>query len=152
MNVKQAWWDIVIEWQQDITEWRDDIIESWWDIVIEWQEDIIERQTDKTEWQTDITEWQADIIESAQWIVYLIWKLLDNCGVGSVKVNYYRCMMKIGGLVKHSIVKWINSRWDYHTVVFVSAPFATWKKTNKLTQIKLLQAKIGFRIHTQWFL
>ena len=85
MNVKQAWWDIVIEWQEDI---------------IEWQDDIIERQTDKTEWQTDIIKWQADIIESAQWIVYLTWKLLNNCGVGSVKVNYYRCMM-----VKHSTVK-----------------------------------------------
>ena len=63
MNVKQSWWDIVIELQQDIIEWQPDINE--------WQEDIIE-------WQTDIIEWQADIIESAQWIVFLIWKLLHT--------------------------------------------------------------------------
>ena len=67
MNDKKtikSWWDLLIEWQEDI-------IESWWDLLIEWQEDIIELQT-------DIIEWQADIIESAQWIVFLIWKLLHT--------------------------------------------------------------------------
>ena len=42
------------------------------------QRDIIEWQADIIEWQTGIIEWQADIIESAQWMVFLIWKLLHT--------------------------------------------------------------------------
>ena len=75
---------MVIEWQEDIIERQMDIIE-WQADIIEWQTDIIERQadiskwqTDIIEWQMDITEWQADIIESAQWILFLIWKLLHS--------------------------------------------------------------------------
>ena len=45
-----------------------------------------------------------------------------HCGAGSVKVNYYRVVqvyeenMRLGKT---------NSRLDYHTVVFISTPFAT---------------------------
>ena len=93
IECQAAWGDIVIEWQQDIIEWQTDIIE--------WQKDIIEWQTNKIEWQGDIIEWQTDIIESAQWIVFLIWKLLHRF-VAIFLVLWFKDVLKI------SVLKYIS--------------------------------------------
>ena len=69
-----------------------------------------------------------------------------HCGAGSVKVNYYRCMRKIWGLVKPHKVNILQMRLSYCRTYFNTV--CNIKNTNNLTQIKLLQAKIGFRIHT----
>ena len=68
-----------------------------------------------------------------------------HCGVGSVKVNYYRCMRKIWGLVKpHRVNNELQMRLSYCRIYFNTV--CNMKNTNNLTQIKFLQAKIGFRI------
>ena len=76
--------------------------------------------------------------------------LPTHCGAGSVKVNYYRCMRKIWGLVKPHKVNKLQMRLSYCRIYFNTV--CNMKNTNNLTQIKLLQAKIVFRIHTQWSL
>ena len=76
--------------------------------------------------------------------------LPTHCGAGSVKVNYYRCMRKIWGLVKPHKVNKLQMRLSYCRIYFNTV--CNMKNTNNLTQIKLLQAKIGFRIHTRWSL
>ena len=87
--------------------------------------------------------------------------LPTHCGAGSVKVNYYRCMRKIWGLVKPHKVNKRHMRLSYCRFI------STWQNTNNLTQrhcdrvirfgvicfclkqIKLLQAKMVFRMHIQ---
>ena len=72
--------------------------------------------------------------------------LPTHCGAGSVKVNYYRCMRNIWGLVKPHKVNKLQMRFSYCRIYFNTV--CNMKNTNNLTQIKLLQAKIVFRIHT----
>ena len=54
--------------------------------------------------------------------------LPTHCGAGSVKVNYYRCMRKILGLVKPHKVNKRHMRLLYCRIYF------NMKKTNNLTQ------------------
>ena len=67
-----------------------------------------------------------------------------HCGAGSVKVNYYRCMRKLWGLVKPHKVNKLQMRLSYCRIYFNTV--CNMKNTNNSTQIKLLQAKIGITL------
>ena len=57
--------------------------------------------------------------------------LPTHCGTGSVKVNYYRCMREIWGLVKPHKV---NKLWDYHIYYRIcSNTVCTMKKKHKIS-------------------
>ena len=77
-----------------------------------------------------------------------IWGCMEilpiHCGAGSVKVNYYRCMRKLWGLVKPHKVNKLQMRLSYCRVYFNTV--CNMKNTNNSTQIKLLQAKIGITL------
>ena len=69
-----------------------------------------------------------------------------HCGAVSVKVNYYRCMRKIWGLVKPHKVNKLQMRLSYCRIYLQHETWkhATWKNTNNLTQIKLFQQRYNF--------
>ena len=120
-------------------------------------------KADKTCW---ICKWQTQhqkvlCIQTSTFIIHAaslyylthitnVWGCMEilpiHCGAGSVKVNYYRSMRKIWGLVKPHKVNKLQMRLSYCRIYFNTV--CNLKNTNNFTQIKLLQAKIGFRIHT----
>ena len=121
-------------------------------------------KVDKTCW---IYKWQTQhqkvlYIQTSSFIIHVaslyylahitnVWGcmeiLLIHCGAGSVKVNYYRCMRKLWGLVKPHKVSNLQMRLSYCRIYFNTV--CNMKNTNNLTKAKLLQTKIGFRIHTK---
>ena len=62
-----------------------------------------------------------------------------HCGAGSVKVNYYRSMRKIWGLVKPQKVNKLQMRLSYRRIYFNTV--CNMKNTNNLTQINFYKQK-----------